>query len=173
MSTYTTIRMHDDYRLLLEQWISLLSFATRFVCDKIRSRAIREIEDLHAQLDPVDRVVLAVRHGIPQWLLPAYQDLCQRQDPPTLDEGRKLGMPTVISLMKAREMLLNDSLHLRMPQSGMSSSSQYLLNRQSMPRRADFFDLFNEEPQPQPHPPHWRFSPSKVTQVVKQVFELE
>jgi len=156
--------MHDDHEFSLENWISLLSFATRFICDQIRGRAIREIEKGHSKPDPVERVVLAVKHNIPQWLVSAYQELCQRQNPLTEEEGEKLGLPTVIKLMKAREMLMAPIDRMRFPLPGMSSSSQHLLNNPG--RRSGFFTDVSLDEQ-------MRFEPPKVLQIVKQVFELE
>lgn len=167
--------MHDDHQQSLENWISLLSFATRFICEKIRRRAIREIEDGHSKLDPVERVVLAVRHAIPQWLVPAYQELCQRQDSLTYIEGEKLGLSTVIKLMKARETLMStpDSGRMKFAQSGMSySSSQQLANSLATPARragTGYLDYDYDDVRAQP----LRFDPTRVTQVVKMVFEIE
>jgi hypothetical protein len=163
--------MHDDHRLSIEDWTSLLSFATRFMCEKIRARAIREIEEDQAKLDPVQRVVLAIRHSIPQWLVPAYQELCQRQDSLTLEEGEKLGLSTVIKLMRARETLMNQSdASLRprfvQPQAGVSSSSQ---SAYISAMRRTYLDLEYDETRGL----NLRFDAARVTQVVKQVFELE
>jgi hypothetical protein len=164
--------MHDDRRLLLENWISLLSFATRFICDKIRNRAIREIEEGHAKLDPVERVVLAVRHNIPHWLVPAYQELCQRQDTLTEEEGEKLGLSTVIKLMRARESLMNqpDAGRMRFSQAGLGGMSSSSLSLAPTPaRRNNLFDFDFDDIRSQ----SLRFDPTRVVQVVKQVFGLE
>jgi len=160
--------MHDDQQLSLDDWVSLLSFATRFVCEKIRRRAIRQIDNSDAQLDPVEKVVLAVKHTIPQWLLPAYQELCERQDSLTLEEGMKLGMPTVIKLMRAREMLVHDSSYPGLRQGGVSSSSQFLMHQPHITARPVFLDFFEDGPQTR-----GRYNSARVVQVVKQVFELE
>lgn len=164
--------MHDDHQLVLENWISLLSFATRFLCDKIRKRAIREIEGGHAKLDPVERVVLAVRHNIPQWLVPAYQELCQRQDTLTEEEGEKLGLSTVIKLMRARESLMNqpETGRVRFSQAGLSGMSSSSLSVTPTPgRRNNLYDFDFDDIRSQ----SLRFDPTRVVQVVKQVFGLE
>ena len=173
-------RMHDENTFALESWINLLSFSTRFICDKIRSRSIREIEAIQSRVDPVERVVLAVRHNIPQWLSGAYQELCQRQDTLTEAEGEKLGLSTVIKLMRAREILLSGS-DTRDPRpisnrfsrsSGLSSTA---LARMQLP------DL--EPVRPSPIPDWWgypppgalelRFNPQRVADVVREVFALD
>ena len=175
--------MHDENTFTLESWISLLSFSTRFICDKIRARAIREIEAIQSRVEPVERIVLAVRHNVPQWLTGAYQELCQRQDSLSEAEGEKLGLSTVIKLMRAREILLSGS-DVRDPRfysnrisrtAGMSSSSTFM---------ARSMQLLDAEPvRPHLGPDFWgaihtpsvelRFDPQRVADVVREVFALE
>jgi len=180
--------MHDEHISTLESWVSLLSFSTRFICDKIRARSIRELEAIQSRVDPIERIVLAVQHNIPQWLSGAYQELCQRHDPLSVEEGERLGLPTVIKLMKAREILLSPpdirdprwtSRMSRTP--GMSSTSAHSgLARMQLPR----MQLLEGGPVQ----PLWpsddvfgplhtgvesRFDPQRVADVVKEVFLLE
>ena len=180
--------MHDEHTFTLESWVSLLSFSTRFICDKIRARSIRELEAIQSRVDPIERIVLAVRHNVPQWLSGAYQELCQRHDSLSEEEGERLGLPTVIKLMKAREILLSGSnMHdphfisrmIRTP--GMSSTSTHSgLARMQLPR----MQLMDGGPvQPlwssddvfgPPHPSaEFRFEPQRVADVVREVFLLE
>ena len=174
-------RMHDENAFSLESWISLLSFSTRFICDKIRARSIREIESIQSRVDPIERIVLAVRHSVPQWLKGAYQELCQRQESLSEEEGEKLGLPTVIKLMRAREMLLSGS-DIRDPRlmsrvgrtPAVSSSSSYM---------ARIHLLDNDPVRPSLVSDFWgnmhtpgvdlRFDPQRVADVVREVFELE
>lgn len=173
--------MHDENAFALESWIALLSFSTRFICDKIRARSIREIESIQSRVDPIERIVLAVRHSVPQWLTGAYQELCQRQESLSEEEGEKLGLPTVIKLMRAREMLLSGS-DMRDPRfisrvsrtPGMSSTSSYLARMQLLdsepvrpPLVSDFWGNM--------HTPNLelRFDPQRVADIVREVFALE
>jgi hypothetical protein len=71
--------------------------------ETIRNRAIKELTAMN--IDPVDRVVLAVKHNIPDWLRPAYVDLCVRSEPLREDEARKLELGTTVKLACAREKL--------------------------------------------------------------------
>ena len=174
--------MHDEHTFTLESWVSLLSFSTRFICDKIRARSIRELEAIQSRVDPIERIVLAVRHNIPQWLSGAYQELCQRQDSLSEEEGERLGLSTVIKLMRAREILLSSGSDARDPRftsrmnrtPGMSSTSTYLARMQLLdstpvrPWSSD--DVFG--------PLHaagveLRFDPQRVADVVREVFSLE
>ncbi|KAI0826004.1 hypothetical protein BC629DRAFT_1452231, partial [Irpex lacteus] len=71
------------------EWTALLSISTRYAFDRIRSRAIAALSPLTPTstssvtqlLDPVDMLVLAVKHDVPQWLEPAYVALCMREHP--------------------------------------------------------------------------------------------
>ena len=172
--------MHDEYAPTLESWVSLLAFSTRFFCDKIRVRSIRELEAIQSRVDPIERIVLAVRHNIPQWLSGAYQELCQRQDSLSEEEGERLGLSTVIKLMKAREILLCRSDIQRFPPGmmnrtpGMSSTSARFAGMQlieSGPVRPgwssdDIFSPFHTGMEP-------RFDPQRVADVVREVFSSE
>lgn len=168
--------MHDEHAFTLESWVSLLSFSTRFICDKIRARSIRELEAIQSRVDPIERIVLAVRHNIPQWLSGAYQELCQRQDSISEEEGERLGLSTVIKLMRAREILLSGPDATRDPRfvsrlnrPGVSSASSAYFTLDSTPVRPSWPDLFG------PHHPgvEFRFDPQRVADVVREVFLLE
>jgi len=89
----------------IDQWVSLLSISTRFQLDRIRRRAISEIEAHHPQLHAVDRVVLAVKHSVDPWLIPAYCDICERTEPLTDQEAEKLGAVATARLARTRELL--------------------------------------------------------------------
>ncbi|KAH9944933.1 hypothetical protein B0H21DRAFT_437698 [Amylocystis lapponica] len=98
--------MHDDYRhtVPLGDWISILSVSTRFVCDKMRDRAIREIDEYKGPaIDPVAKIVLALEYNVPMWLAPSYAALCQRERPLKMAEAAKLGLGTTVRLARARE----------------------------------------------------------------------
>ncbi|KAJ7614801.1 hypothetical protein FB45DRAFT_802028 [Roridomyces roridus] len=97
----------------LEEWIDLLNIAAMFFFDNIRQRAIWAIQ--HAQwplawfspLDPVDQIVLAKKHNIPEWLRIGYTAICERGRALTHAEGEKLGMSTMVLLAEAREAVRN------------------------------------------------------------------
>jgi hypothetical protein len=71
--------------------------------EKIHDRAIKELTTM--DIDPVDKVVLAVKHGIRDWLSLAYVDLCIRNEPLREDEAHDLGLNTTVKLACARERL--------------------------------------------------------------------
>jgi len=179
--------MHDEHTFTLESLVSLLSFSTRFICDKIRARSIRELEAIQSRVDPIERIVLAVRHNIPQWLSGAYQELCQRHDSLSEEEGERLGLPTVIKLMKAREILLSVpdtrdprfiSRMARTPRMSSTSAHSTLARMQlhGMPLidSGPVQPIWSSDDVFGPlHPGAERFDPQRVADVVKEVFLLE
>ncbi|EKM57326.1 uncharacterized protein PHACADRAFT_81201, partial [Phanerochaete carnosa HHB-10118-sp] len=63
----------------LDDWIALLSIATRYVFDNIRDLALEEIaQRLH---DPLQKILLASKYNVPHWLPLAYADLVKRPEP--------------------------------------------------------------------------------------------
>ncbi|KAI0088375.1 hypothetical protein BDY19DRAFT_994277 [Irpex rosettiformis] len=97
-----------SWRTSVSEWTALLSISTRYAFDRIRSRAIAALAPgpipySTQLLGPVDMIVLAVKHDIPQWLETAYVSLCLREHPLEEGEGEKLGVVTSIRLAKARE----------------------------------------------------------------------
>ncbi|PCH36776.1 hypothetical protein WOLCODRAFT_83062, partial [Wolfiporia cocos MD-104 SS10] len=96
--------MHEGGRGL-DDWKALLSISSRFVFDKIRERAIDAVRTHVPPLDPVERICLAAKHDIPEWLSPAYTELCMRDDPLSDAESDKLGSITAACLARAREQI--------------------------------------------------------------------
>jgi len=97
--------MHDDFRPSLDEWISILSIASRFDMDRVRQRAIRQIISHRPRIDPINKIVLAEKHDISHWLAPAYASICQRTNPLEEWEAEKLGLNIAIKLARAREAL--------------------------------------------------------------------
>jgi hypothetical protein len=96
--------MHDDFKLSLRDWIFILSVSSRYDMDKIRQRAIQEIISYrYPRIDPIEKIVLAEKHNIPDWLAPAYASLCQRANPLEEWEAERLGVGVTVKLARARE----------------------------------------------------------------------
>ena len=172
--------MHDEYIFTLEYWDSLLAFSTRFICDKIRARSIRELEAIQSRVDPIERIVLAFRHNIPQWLSAVYPEFCRRQDSLSEEEGERPWLSIVVKLVGARETLLSGS-DMRDPRfmprmsrtPGMSSTSAHLTRvrlLETTPVRPGWSsdDVFT----PLHTGVELRFDPQRVTDV-RAVFSLK
>ncbi|KAJ7099364.1 hypothetical protein B0H15DRAFT_771074, partial [Mycena belliarum] len=85
-----------------DEWTSVLSLATRWEFASLRALALRH---LAAATSAVERIALGRRYDVPEWLVPAYTDVCERKDPLTLAEGRLLGIEDVICIGQVRHCI--------------------------------------------------------------------
>ncbi|KZP08342.1 hypothetical protein FIBSPDRAFT_874623 [Athelia psychrophila] len=82
------------------QWTSILHLAAKWGFESIQLLAI---DKLTATAIPVDKIVLGRRYGISDWLPGAYEAVCTRADPLTVEEGMKLGVEDIIKISAARQ----------------------------------------------------------------------
>ncbi|KAJ7118416.1 hypothetical protein C8R43DRAFT_934164 [Mycena crocata] len=99
----------------ISQWITLLSISTRLQFDLLRAQAIQSIEESPTALDPVDKLVLAVKYSIPEWLAPAYTALCQRPNCLEEWEAEKIGLKKTVQIARAREAFRDAEYRSRAP----------------------------------------------------------
>ncbi|KAG1888977.1 uncharacterized protein F5891DRAFT_947212 [Suillus fuscotomentosus] len=102
-----------------DEWIRLLSIATRYAMERIRARALHELECL-PPLDPIQKIALARKHDVREWLLPSYVALCLRREPLNVLEAVELGLETMVLIAIGRETVrdpgtLRDFEDLRQP----------------------------------------------------------
>ncbi|KZP15385.1 hypothetical protein FIBSPDRAFT_867315 [Athelia psychrophila] len=83
------------------QWTSILHLAAKWGFENIKLLAI---DNLTANASPVDKIVLGRRYGITDWLPGAYEAVCTRADPLTVEEGMKLGVEDVVRISAARQV---------------------------------------------------------------------
>lgn len=55
-------------------------------------------------LGDVDKITFAWEFDIKDWLAPAHVRLCQRAEPLTTDEAKKLGLQSVLLIFRMREL---------------------------------------------------------------------
>jgi hypothetical protein len=58
----------------------------------------------------VDKVILAEKYSVTEWLRPAYCSICEREEPLTDLEALKLGAVTTARLARARETIRNNNV---------------------------------------------------------------
>ncbi|KAK7062742.1 hypothetical protein VNI00_000230 [Paramarasmius palmivorus] len=87
----------------LQKYIDLLSISHRFECSTARERAIKGIDN--ATTNPIQMIELAEVYDVPKWLLPAYVELCQREDPLDETEAIDLGPQKTVVICRAREII--------------------------------------------------------------------
>ncbi|KZP20418.1 hypothetical protein FIBSPDRAFT_861642 [Athelia psychrophila] len=83
------------------QWTSILHLAAKWGFENIKLLAI---DSLTAHAIPIDKIVLGRRYGIADWLSGAYEAVCTRADPLTLEEGMKLGVEDTVRISAARQV---------------------------------------------------------------------
>lgn len=83
------------------EWTSVLKLSTMWGFEHLRELSIRNMSDI--VMDPVERAALASEYSIDEWLLPALNELAQREEPITVDEARRLGWETALKVAAVRE----------------------------------------------------------------------
>ena len=92
--------------------LDLFSIATRYDFATVRREALSIIQVLRVQAgaqdfaklwSPIDRLVLATRFDVDEWIMPAYEDLCERADFITLEEAEQIGGRKTAVIALARE----------------------------------------------------------------------
>ncbi|KZP27875.1 hypothetical protein FIBSPDRAFT_817855 [Athelia psychrophila] len=83
------------------QWTSVLHLAAEWGFESIQLLAI---DNLTATAIPIDKIVLGRRYGIADWLPGAYEAVCTRADPLTVEEGLRLGVEDIIKISSARQV---------------------------------------------------------------------
>ena len=103
MYRYSSIPIRDFRRPTEKttvQWASILHLAAKWGFESIKLLAI---DNLTANAVPVDKIVLGRRYEISEWLPGAYEAVCTREDPLTVEEGMKLGVEDIIKISAARQ----------------------------------------------------------------------
>lgn len=83
------------------QWTSILHLAAKWGFENIKLLAI---DNLTAHATSIDKIVLGRRYDITYWLPAAYEAVCMREDPLTIEEGMKLGIKDIVKISAARQV---------------------------------------------------------------------
>ena len=97
------IRMHDDYVATLADWVAMLSISTRFMFEKVRERAIKEITARLDKVEAFELIRLAIKFDVEQWLKPAYRRIVTRNELITRAESVKIPAHVTMMLTRSRE----------------------------------------------------------------------
>lgn len=96
----------EETKFSKEDWCNLLSISHRYECEGARERSIKEIKKLDPPIDNIDKITMAGKFGVEEWLLPAYVALVERVDPLTYAEAGKLGLDMTVLVSEAREIYI-------------------------------------------------------------------
>ncbi|EIN11457.1 hypothetical protein PUNSTDRAFT_131623 [Punctularia strigosozonata HHB-11173 SS5] len=86
----------------LADWTAVLHLSDMWGFRTIRELAMRKCFPLAL---PVDKIVLGRRYDIKGWLKDAYVAICQREEPLTLQEGKRLHLEDVIAISEVRQSI--------------------------------------------------------------------
>lgn len=89
----------------LQYWTDLLSISTKYQLESIRTVAIKGIDTFRPEIDPVEKYALATKHMVKEWEGSSFKMLCQRPDPLTVEEAKKLGVVVVTEVFREREKI--------------------------------------------------------------------
>ncbi|KAG8857251.1 hypothetical protein FRB96_005926 [Tulasnella sp. 330] len=91
--------------LSIDQWSAALHLSTMWAFDVLRTYAIAEISSYHPNQCPFDRIDLAMRCQVAQWLFPSYESICTRWEPLTTEEMMRLGFMKLTAISRIREAI--------------------------------------------------------------------
>ncbi|KAG6871922.1 hypothetical protein C0995_014836 [Termitomyces sp. Mi166 len=86
---------------ITEEWNVVLKLSTQWKMLDIRNLAIRQLNV--AEIDPIDRIVLAQKYCIPQWLTSSLVQLICREDSLSTNEAEKLDLELALKICCLRD----------------------------------------------------------------------
>jgi hypothetical protein len=72
---------------------------------KLTSHVDLDINRFPLITSPVDRLVVAYGLHVTGWLRPAFVALCLRDEPLTIEEGRRLGINVIVCINEVRDLI--------------------------------------------------------------------
>jgi len=87
------------------EWTSVLKLSTMWNFEGLRDLAVKSMSRL--PIDPVEKTALAMEYDIDGWLLPAINELAQREDPIGIEEARRLGLEVAMKIAAVRESFIS------------------------------------------------------------------
>ncbi|KAI0249057.1 hypothetical protein BJV78DRAFT_1230985 [Lactifluus subvellereus] len=101
--TFLSVLYPLDFNMLekrsFEEWSSILDLSTRWGFTSIRDLAIRCVKPPSAY----HRLLLARKHAVDQWILPALSELWERPQPLSVDEARLMDFEDIVLIGSVRE----------------------------------------------------------------------
>ena len=98
----------DCFDLCYEQWESVLRLSTLWDFASVRQLAITMIKPPTS----FDQLLLARAYSVLDWIGPALSALCERKEPLSLDEARKMSLEDIILVTTVREDIRDDALQV-------------------------------------------------------------
>src|ERR1700733_9035998 len=72
---------------------------------KLTSHVDLDINRFPLITSPVDKLVVAYGLHVTGWVRPAFVALCMRDEPLTIEEGRRLGIDVIVRINEVRDLI--------------------------------------------------------------------
>ncbi|KAF7296048.1 hypothetical protein MKEN_01419900 [Mycena kentingensis (nom. inval.)] len=90
-----------------EEWLSVLSLASKWLFVHPRKLAIDQLSAYAASCDPVQRVLLGRKHDVSAWIRSGYSELAHRKTSISTQEASQLGLETALTIFRLREAAID------------------------------------------------------------------
>ncbi|KAG8692500.1 hypothetical protein FRC08_009736, partial [Ceratobasidium sp. 394] len=87
----------------VEILVSALNMASKYRHPSLRVYTINALGPRCGELPPIERIEVARVCNVPEWVSGAIDELCEREDPITLEEANRLGVETFGDISRRRE----------------------------------------------------------------------
>ncbi|KAG8912964.1 hypothetical protein FRC01_004811 [Tulasnella sp. 417] len=88
-----------------KQLAAALHLATMWEFEDVRARLIKDMSHIINQggIEPLDRIEVSIQCRVSDWLHPAYEELCDREEGVTNDEAKRLGLDRLAAIYRVRD----------------------------------------------------------------------
>lgn len=88
-----------------KQLAAALHLSTMWEFEEVRATLINSMSQIinNGGVEPLDRVDVSIQCRVSDWLHPAYQELCDRTEPLTTEEAKRLGMDRLAAVYRVRD----------------------------------------------------------------------
>ncbi|KAG8937469.1 hypothetical protein FRC00_005171 [Tulasnella sp. 408] len=90
-----------------KQLAAALHLATMWEFEDVRASLIEDMSQIISknEVEPLDRVEVSIQCRVNDWLHPAYQELCDRDEGVTTEEAKRLGMDRLAAIYRLPQQL--------------------------------------------------------------------
>jgi len=103
-------RNFDEHDLSYDQWRSVLHLSSIWGLTSLRKLALKSMDPPNA----CERLLLARKYNVDDWVLPALSALCERRLPVSLEEARQMHIEDVVLIATVREEIRDNKLPVNM-----------------------------------------------------------
>ncbi|KAG0696446.1 hypothetical protein DFH29DRAFT_984617 [Suillus ampliporus] len=91
-----------------DHWLVILELSTRWQFLRMKELVIDRLQNL--EMDPVEKIAVYNKYELDKaLLLREYKHLCTREGQMSIEEGEKVGLPTVLGIHQARERAMKSA----------------------------------------------------------------